>query len=163
MALEKRFVADSMLGRLAKWLRALGFDTLCVRLQDQQQVSSYLALGYLLCTRHRRWCGQSGIYCVEANDPVEQLRELVAAIPIKQPEIHLLQRCIRCNSRLERVHPDQIVGHVPDYVFETHTVFNRCPACLRFYWPGSHPQRMAQWFQSALGWSLPGEHTGGER
>jgi uncharacterized protein len=162
MTLEKRFVADSMLGKLAKWLRVLGFDTLCVRLQDQQQVSNYRALGYLLCTRHRRWNGQARVLCLEASDPVEQLREVVAAVPIELSEIRLLQRCIRCNSRLEPMQHDQAMGRVPDYVFATHTVFYRCPACLRFYWPGSHPQRMAQWLRSALGWSLPDEQPGGE-
>jgi uncharacterized protein len=161
MPVEKRFVADSMLGKLAKWLRVLGFDTLYANLQHQEQLDAYRDQGYLLLTRHRRWCGQPGVLCLAANDPVEQLREVVAAVPIERPDLRRLKRCLRCNTLLEQAERRLVVGHVPDYVLVTSKMFYRCPECRRFYWPGSHPQRMAQWIHSALGWSLELERTGG--
>jgi uncharacterized protein len=154
MPLEKRFVADIMLGKLAKWLRTLGFDTCCRRLDQQQLIIDYREQGYLLITRNQRWCGQSAVICLKANDPAEQLRELIAAVPIAPAEVHLLQRCLLCNACLQVRPREDVAGQVPDYVFETQTVFHQCPKCLKLYWSGSHPQRMAQWLQSALGWTL---------
>ena len=154
MVAEKRFVADIMLGKLAKWLRTLGFDTHYERLDRQRQIDTYRERGFLLLTRNQRWCGQAAVMCLEANDPTEQLLELVGAVPIEPHEIRLLERCLLCNTGLQEVPRDQVIGLVPDYVFENQTVFHQCPKCLKLYWSGSHPRRMVQWLQSTLGWTL---------
>jgi uncharacterized protein with PIN domain len=156
-AAEKRFVIDSMLGKLAKWLRILGFDARYERLGDQQQIDRYRTQGFFLLTRNRRWSGQTCVFCLTANDPLEQLREVVSLVSITPQETHLLERCVRCNDQLREIAHEEVFGHVPDYVFETHSSFHRCPNCLKIYWPGSHPKRMLQRLQRELGWASLGE------
>jgi uncharacterized protein len=151
---EKRFVADIMLGKLARWLRTLGFDTHYTRLDRQQQIDAYRERGFLLLTRNQRWCGQAAVICLAANDPAGQLQELVGAAPIGPHEVRLLERCLLCNTCLLEVPGDQVIGRVPDYVCETQTVFRECPKCAKLYWSGSHPPRMVQWLHSTLGWTL---------
>ena len=151
---ERRFVVDSMLGKMAKWLRILGFDTLCKRLDFQEQIDAYRREGYFLITRAQRWCGRPGVFCPSANDPMEQLRQAVTAFSIEPGEVHPLRRCIRCNWILESIYRNQAFDHVPDYVFETSTVFYRCPGCQKVYWQGSHPKRMMDRLHRVLGWSV---------
>jgi uncharacterized protein len=153
-AIEKHFVIDSMLGKLAKWLRILGFDVRYEQLKNQEQIDAYRRQGFLLITRNRKWSGQSRVFWLKANDPLEQLREVVLQVPVAPQEIRLLQRCIRCNDQLEEIAREDAFGHVPDYVFETHTSFRQCLACQRIYWSGSHPKRVMQRLQRELGWPI---------
>lgn len=151
---QRRFVVDSMLGKAAKWLRVLGFDTRYERLSRQKQVDDYRGEGYLLLTRNQRWCGQPQVLCLSSNDPGEQLRELVLKVPVSSQEVRLLHRCILCNHLLYKLPREQVFGAVPDYVFETNICFYRCPGCRKIYWPGSHPKRMKNRLQELLGWSV---------
>jgi uncharacterized protein len=153
-AVTKHFVVDSMLGKLAKWLRILGFDARYERLNSREQIDTYRQQGFLLVTRNRKWCGQTRVFCLTANNPMEQLRELILMVPVIQEDIRLLQRCVRCNEELREAAPDDVLGQVPDYVFEAHGSFYRCPSCLRIYWPGTHPVRMMQWFRQQMGWVM---------
>jgi hypothetical protein len=151
---ERRFVVDSMLGKVAKWLRILGFDTRYERLESGARIDQYASEGWLLITRNRRWCGRSRVLCIKANDSMEQLAEVIEAASIRCEEIRPLHRCVRCNRPLEAISRDLAVGVVPDYVFETNTIFHRCPDCRRVYWPGTHPRRMMEQLRRAVGWSI---------
>lgn len=151
---RKRFVVDSMLGKVAKWLRILGFDTLYEPLEQQEQIDAYRREGFLLITRAQRWCGRPEVICPSANDPMEQLREVIDAAAITPDEILPLHRCIRCNRLLEDLSRDRAFARVPDYVFETSTAFFRCANCEKIYWRGSHPKRILERLQQVLGWSV---------
>jgi uncharacterized protein len=149
----KRFVVDSMLGKMAKWMRILGFDTRYEYLHQLQQVQRYRAEGFLIITKNQRWCGLSGVICIGANDSSEQLPELAARISLGPGDVHFLRRCILCNELLAHLPRNDAVGLVPDYVFETQTDFSRCPNCQKVYWSGSHPNRMLKRLQDVLGWA----------
>jgi uncharacterized protein with PIN domain len=151
-AIAKHFVVDSMLGKLAKWLRILGFDTRYEHLNSREQIDAYLKQGFLLITRTRKWSGQTRVFCLTANNPMEQLRELILMVPVIPKDIRLLQRCVRCNEELREAAREEVLGQVPDYVFAAHSSFYRCPSCRRMYWPGSHPERMMQRLRQQLGW-----------
>lgn len=153
-AVQKRFVVDSMLGKVAKWLRVLGFDARYERLTRQKQLDEYRKEGFWLVTRNRRWYGQPKTLWIEANDPKEQFRELVSQVPISPQEIRFLHRCILCNHLLYEIPREQVYGSVPDYVFENNTSFYQCPNCRRIYWSGSHPKRMRSRLREMLGWSV---------
>jgi uncharacterized protein len=153
-AVEKRFVVDSMLGKLAKWLRVMGFDTRYERLRSQDQIDTHIRDGTLPITRNQRWCGRRGVLCLRANDPMAQLIEAVASIPVKVEEVRPLRRCIRCNQLLEGLSRDRAIEYVPEYVFETNTVFHQCPNCLRVYWPGTHSKHMMERLQRGMVWSI---------
>jgi uncharacterized protein len=151
---EKRFVVDTMLGKLAKWLRILGFDTRYEALRSREQIEVYEAQGFFLITRNRRWSGKARTICLSANESLEQLREIIALVPLTPKEIRLLQRCVRCNELLEKTPREQALGSVPDYIFETHASFYQCPECRRLFWPGSHPERIMERLRQELGWTM---------
>ncbi|NLJ28457.1 MAG: hypothetical protein GX433_10655, partial [Deltaproteobacteria bacterium] len=79
---EKRFVVDAMLGKLAKWLRILGFDTRYERLDRPQQLEHYRKEGFYIITRKQRWMHQDHVYFLSSNDSMDQLKEVIAQIPI---------------------------------------------------------------------------------
>ena len=160
--MAERFVVDIMLGKLAKWLRILGFDTQYARLKSQKQIEAYRSQGYILITRREKLRTQPRVYCLKADDPLEQLRDVVAQASITPRQVRPLQRCVLCNEQLQQTGQHEVFGKVPDYIFQTHTVFRQCPQCRRIYWPGSHPARMMQRLERALGWE-PMESWGEDR
>lgn len=152
------FVADAMLGRLARWLRTLDFDVLFDEsLHDDQLVALARRDDRLLLTRDRRLCLDRGSppWCVllDAERPAAQLRELHARFRIFRPgwRRRLLSRCTVCNSPLRPAREDEIEELVPDAVRGDATVLeagvNRCPGCGRAYWRGGHVRRMEEWLE----------------
>jgi uncharacterized protein with PIN domain len=151
---EKRFIVDSMLGKLAKWLRILGFDTRYIRLTTKDQLNRFLGEGFLVITRNLKWCNRERVVCPGADEPVEQLREVVSVVHIQREELHLLTRCVRCNQPLNKIPKESAVGLVPDYVLEINADFSQCPECCKIYWRGSHPERMIARLLNVLGWAF---------
>ncbi len=141
--MPRRFLLDSMLGKLAKWLRILGFDARCERIASKAELDNLTRDGLIVVTRSRRWIGQGRVLLLKSNDPSLQLQELVATLGITRKELQLLSRCIRCNEPLHRIPRQEVLGAVPDYVYETQSDFHQCPRCSRIYWPGSHCKRMS--------------------
>ena len=145
LATERRFVADAMLGRLARWLRLLGFD--CVfdaEASDEQVVRRAIEDGRVLLTRDRRlpeewWI--SDIHLVQEQEPRRQLAEVVRHFDLGA-SIRVLTRCSRCNRTLERITRAQASGRVPSRILEDHEPFSECLACGRVYWEGSHAARI---------------------
>jgi uncharacterized protein with PIN domain len=138
-----RLLADGMLGRLAKWLRLLGYDT------AYDNVATDLALarraraeGRVLLTCDRELAARRGLRTLLIQSQVleEQVREVQEGLgPPPRPA---LSRCAVCNNVLEPVSPAEIADRVPPYVLRTQSEFRRCPGCGRVYWPGSHLQAM---------------------
>jgi uncharacterized protein len=153
-AREKRFAVDHMLGKVAKWLRVLGFDVLYESLLDGEQIERLVQQGYIIITRTQKWCSLPRVLCPGSNDSMEQFREVVASALILPDEIRPLHRCIRCNQWLESLSRSEAFGLVPDFVFETQVTFHRCAHCGRVYWPGSHSRRMMAQIRRELGWPL---------
>jgi len=102
----KRFVVDTMLGKLAKWLRILGFDTRYEALQSEDQLEAHRSQGYLLITRREKLVNEANVLFLKANAPLEQLREVVTRVPVTPQEVHLLQRCSLCNEQLLPDNPE---------------------------------------------------------
>ena len=146
-----------MLGKLAKWLRILGFDTRCEPLEGREPVAAYRTRGFFLLTRRAKLCGQAGVFFLKANDPWEQLREVVSLTSITPQEVRLLRRCLLCNDQLREMGREEAFGNVPEYVFETQTSFQRCSQCRKIYWAGSHPERIRQRLERELGWKVGSE------
>ena len=139
------FVADRMLGKLAKWLRVLGYDAVYLRQAGTDEILSRLQEGRILLTRDRRadlWREQGKVFLVKANDPKEQLREVVQGLDLTRPESALFSRCLKCNSSLNTVSREQVLEEVPEYIWQTHYQFHRCEGCGQVYWSGSHSERM---------------------
>jgi hypothetical protein len=152
--LKRRFVVDSMLGKVAKWLRILGYDTRCEPL-DESKLIEYSEAGWLLLTRRQSWCGRRSVVCLHQNAPMDQIRELHGRVHLEMEAGGFLRRCIRCNELLEGIERRDVIGQVPDYTFETVTEFNRCPTCGRIYWEGSHRARITERLKRLLGEEPP--------
>jgi uncharacterized protein with PIN domain len=137
-----RLVADAMLGRLAKWLRVLGYDTLYWRGDDAGLVRLALAEDRLLLTRDTRLPPRlppSRTLLIESDHYEEQLHQVADRLGLPTKIGH---RCLRCNEPLEPVAKAEVRGRVPEFVWQRHDRFARCPRCPRVYWEGTHYARM---------------------
>jgi uncharacterized protein len=154
--LPPRFAADAMLGRLARWLRVLGFDTSYdAALTDAALVRLARDEERILLTRDRHLLRELRPVCaheVRQDDPLDQLRELVAALGLPAPA-ELFTRCILCNTVLSPpLEDDEWALLLPPGLVEIQGPVRRCPACGRVYWHGSHVRRM----RDTLRRSVPG-------
>ncbi len=139
-----RFVADDMLGRLAKWLRLLGYDVLYpAPARDAHLLRLAQAEGRVLLTRDRGLAERcsGGKVLVKSEDPWKQLRQVIDELGLDVNR-GFLTRCAVCNEPIEAVPKEDVKDFVPPYVFRTHERFARCPVCGRVYWEGSHVERM---------------------
>ncbi len=140
-----RFIADAMLGRLARWLRIMGFDTAYEEhITDAELVRRSLQEQRTVLTRDRalpeEWRVAS-VFVLASETGMGQLREVALAFDLAA-DVTLFTRCSVCNTRLEPASADSVRGAVPERIFATHEVFRRCPGCSRVYWRGTHTDRM---------------------
>jgi hypothetical protein len=142
-----RFVADSMLGRLAKWLRALGFDVFFDASRDDHAViAEARARGAVVLTRDTRFPKPPDVRVVQVrSDHVqEQLAQLVGELSLTLADVSALTRCTVCNEPLVAASRGEVWPHVPPFIYLTHERYARCPGCGRVYWEGTHGRRMRE-------------------
>jgi len=136
-----KFIVTRELGRLAKWLRILGYDTVYFA-QDKPSSLLIEALrdNRTILSRNRRLPKSCGIRIVliNAENVQIQIKELFEALGLK-PQAHLMfSRCILCNTELAEIEKSEVKDKVPEYVFTTQDNFVTCPTCQRIYWQGTH-------------------------
>jgi len=149
----QRFVADRMLGKLAKWLRVLGSDVVYLKRADEEEILEKLQEGRTLLTRNRRarsWQGKGRVFVVKDNDPKLQLREVVKSFGLRELDDAIFSRCLNCNHPLDEVRREEVREEVPEYIYQTQREFHRCKDCGKIYWPGSHAVRMRQQLKEIL-------------
>jgi uncharacterized protein with PIN domain len=144
------FAAEKTLGKLSKWLRILGFDALYDPEVNGEVFFDNVQGGRILLTRTRRVQakhGSSRLIFIRANDPFDQLCEVINALGLKFEDTRPFSRCIECNVPIEPVEKESIRNRVPDYVWDTQENFQQCGRCRKIFWPGSHAQRSMQRIQ----------------
>lgn len=151
---EPRFMVDAMLGRLARWLRILGYDAeYDAEISDGDLVRRSLEEGRVLVTRDRllpeEW-RVGNVQLLESERIEAQLRELTARYRLEWRS-RLFTRCSRCNVRMEQLPRDLVAGRVPPRIQRDHSEFRGCPRCQRVYWRGSHTDRIRRVLERALG------------
>jgi uncharacterized protein with PIN domain len=137
------FVADAMLGTLAKWLRILGYDTLYdPALDDYQLMRLARAEGRVLLTRDRELARRRGVetLLIESEELDGQVHQVLDDLDLEPDQS--FSRCPVCNDPLQPLNREAARARVPAYVARTHQTFKICPACQRVYWRGSHWRRM---------------------
>lgn len=138
-----KFAVDAMLGRMARWLRFMGFDTLYTYARYPGEIGRFVRDGRIFVTRNRKWRNMEGVVIISANDFDDQIIELARAIDLTIPDdSEWLSRCGDCNALLEKVDRQSVAGKVPEYVWETFNEFFQCPLCGKIFWSGSHVERM---------------------
>jgi uncharacterized protein with PIN domain len=132
-----RFLADAMLGRLARWLRILGYDAEYFPGEDDDLLRQARREGRVLLTRDTRLLQRRPLpphLFIESDHVMAALR--------LNPAVPPAHRCSCCNAVLEPRDKAQVVGRVPEFVWSHHQAFWACPRCQRIYWAGSHRRRM---------------------
>ena len=155
---ERRFIADAMLGKLARWLRLLGFD--CAydsEIADEDLVRRGIAEERIILSRDRAlpeewWTPR--IYLIHEESLRHQLRELIRRFDLAA-SVRLLSRCSECNRVLEPVAEADVRERVPARVLATHDAFSECRECRRVYWEGSHTERIRRVVDDLLTASCP--------
>lgn len=148
---EIRLLADGMLGRLARWLRLLGYDTVYENHADDLELARRArAEGRILLTRDRALAARRGLRAllIESEDVQEQVRQVVETLG--PPPNPALSRCSVCNTPLEPAAPQQVADRVPPYVLQTQERFGICPECGRVYWAGTHLEHMRRYLGEFL-------------
>ena len=150
-----KFLADSSLGRLSKWLRILGYDTIYWRGEaDRVFLRKAEKEGRAVLTRRKDVLARQhpGLVLFVENDRVEgQLVEILGKLDLKPEPENLFTLCLRCNESLKEASPEEVRSLVPDYVFRTQKEFRVCPGCGGVFWPGTHRERALIDAQADLG------------
>ena len=139
------FAADRMLGRLARMLRLLGYDTLYAPDMTTPQLLEIARRSErVVLTRGdapKRFPGIEKILSLKSDSPPEQLREVVEKFGLDTRE-GLWTRCTLCNGSINLIEKAAVATLVPPKVFELYEEFCRCAACGQVYWRGSHVARI---------------------
>ncbi|UCF72592.1 MAG: hypothetical protein JSW35_10540 [Deltaproteobacteria bacterium] len=137
------FVADSMLGKLARYLRIMGYDTFYQSSYSGRRLSELVMEGRTLLTRnHAIVRSYSNAIFIEADLVKDQLKAVDSAVGLTRDQRSWFSRCLICNSPLSKAKAEVAREHVPDFVFlNYHGKILSCPSCKRFYWPGTHRER----------------------
>jgi uncharacterized protein with PIN domain len=150
---EIRFVLDTHLGKLAGYLRMMGFDTLYRNDYEDEKLAQIASEGgRILLTKDRGLLKRNEIthgYCLRSSDPKEELVEVMRRFDLYDV-VSPFRRCIRCNHLLEDVEKEEILDELPRQVRECYAEFRRCTGCGQIYWRGSHIEKMERFLEEVL-------------
>lgn len=145
-----RFVLDTHLGRLAGYLRMMGFDTLYRNDYDDEELAHISHHKQrILLTRDIGLLKRSIViygYYVRSTQPRQRLAEVIRRYGLAgdiQPFLH----CIRCNGLLHTAAVDEIAALLPANAALYYDSFHRCASCGQIYWKGSHYARMERFIE----------------
>lgn len=140
-----RFVLDVHLGKLATYMRLLGFDTLYRNDYDDDELAQISSREQrILLTQDRGLLKRSMVtygYGVRSPYPDEQIMEIMERFELKD-KVSPFQRCPRCNGDLMRVAKADIADQIPLYTRLYYDEFAQCQSCSQIYWKGAHYQRI---------------------
>jgi len=139
-----KLLCDHMLGTLAKWLRFMGYDTAYPGpLDDTELLALSKREDRVLLTRDKELASRSpDTIRVRSDNLEEQIREVASALGLRVTDP--LSRCSLCNTVLVAAQKEEVADLVPEGVRSRHETFWRCPSCGRFYWQGSHWEKMVE-------------------
>ena len=152
-AIEPRFLLDNHLGRLAAYLRMLGFDSLYHNQYRDEELAEILRKDErILLTRDRRLLMRKAVmfgYCPRSLDSIEQLTEVIERFDLLK-RIAPFHRCLRCNHSLETVSKELVLDRLEPLTKLYFDDFQICPNCGQIYWKGSHYDRMERLIQRMM-------------
>jgi len=136
-----KFILTKELGRLARWMRILGFDTIYFKSDNiGTLIVEALRENRIIITRRKQKIEglEKQIVAIEGIELEEQLKEVREKLNLEIDEEKMFTRCTICNQILEEVEKEEIKNLVPEYVYKTQKFFMRCPRCKKIYWQGTH-------------------------
>ena len=146
--MRPRFVVDANVGRLARWLRMMGYDTVFINdIDDDILVDIGLNEKRVVLTKDTQimlrrvvTTGRLKALLIQDDDVKAQLRQVADALGLNRRR--QFTRCLECNEPLVVRKKEEVRDLVPPYVFRTQSRYVQCPVCSRVYWRGTHWQRM---------------------
>ena len=150
-----RFAADANVGRLATWLRLLGFDTAYGRAVEDAQLAELAAREHrvILSRDHGLLKRKAVVWgrLIRDNDPRAQLRGVLRHFGLTPP-FRTFSRCLRCNTPLTPVDKAAVLHLLQPRTKLYYEDFHHCAACGRVYWAGSHREKMEKMVVALEGW-----------
>ncbi|MCU0859752.1 MAG: Mut7-C RNAse domain-containing protein [Thermoplasmata archaeon] len=132
-----KFVADHMLGSLARWLRMIGYDTVYEKKLDDAMIATMAKeQGRFILTRDKELAKEPIAFLVEPDDLEEQLKAVGQKYGLRLNEATI--RCSSCNGDLVDLPKEQAKGEVPEGAYSGNDKFWRCAKCGKVYWKGTH-------------------------
>ena len=156
--MEIKFIVDNNVGKLARWLRLIGYDTLLFKQKDDgQMIKIALSENRVILTKDAQFMkrrlvtnGKLKTIHIKQDDPKLQVQEVVKTLNLNY-QFKPFSLCLECNRALVARNKEEVKNLVPARVFETQTQYTQCPACQRIYWPGTHWQAMVKKLQDLQG------------
>jgi len=141
------FIADDHAGKLARWLRLLGYDTLHFPAIEDRALADLAAReGRIVLTRDTTLAHRFPaieVFHLKEEDPFRQLAAVVQRFGL-DCETHAFTRCMMCNAPLEEIEKDSRRDEIPPQAFACCHQFARCTGCGKLYWDGTHYLRMKE-------------------
>lgn len=132
-----KFIADHMLGSLARWLRMIGYDTVYDKTLDDGAIANLArSEGRFVLTRDKELAKEPGAFFVEADDIDSQLKAVATKFGLKYNDERI--RCSTCNGDLHDLPKEQAQSSVPEGAFAANDKFWKCDKCGKMYWKGTH-------------------------
>jgi uncharacterized protein with PIN domain len=142
-----------MLGKLARWLRALGFDAAFFQsIEDDELLRLSRQEGRVLLTRDTELCARAGegqVLFISSQDWHSQVRQVLDAFDLRG-RVTPYSRCLECNARLKTISKSEARNLVAPFVYETASGFSLCPGCGRVFWKGTHQNDMEEMIADIL-------------
>jgi uncharacterized protein with PIN domain len=153
MSVGAGFVLDVHLGRLAAFLRMLGFDAMYRSCFEDPELARISAReSRVLLTRDRGLLMRNEVvlgYWLRNTDSRLQVAEVVRRFGLVA-SFRPWTRCMACNALLQPISKAAVIGRIPPRTAECHDHFSECSGCARVYWQGSHYERMQRWVQELV-------------
>jgi len=149
--MEIKFIADNNVGKLAKWLRIIGYDTLLFKEKNDSKMTEIalnearviLTKNSQIMNRRLVTNGKLKAVHIKCDEPKVQLRETVKTLNLDY-HFNPFSLCLKCNQKLVPRSKEEVQDLVPPRVFEIQKQYMECPSCHRIYWHGTHWQAMVR-------------------
>ncbi|MDD4875934.1 MAG: Mut7-C RNAse domain-containing protein [Dehalococcoidales bacterium] len=151
MTSTPKFIVDTNAGKLVKWLRIIGYDTLFFKNGDDScLIAAALAEKRVILTRdthiiERRivTSGQLNVILLQSDNPEQQMKQVIKTMTLNCG-LDPFMICLECNQPLLKKSKQEVKYLIPPYVYRTQNQYMACPACCRIYWRGTHWQKMTK-------------------
>jgi len=149
-----KFITDASLGRLAKWLRLLGYNTIVFpREAGREMLRQAEAEERIVLTRRkdmteRQFSGR--LFLITGVDIASQLNDVIGKYSLKINQQKMFGICLECNEKFYPVAREDVRDLVPLFVFENCTQYNQCPLCHNVYWVGTHQRNALEFMKKHI-------------